>query len=101
MYMKTLETLVYGEISKIPKGTVLTYKELAKRCGKPKAIRAVATIVGKNKNPIVIPCHRVVRSDFKVGEYTFNGKRNQKKKISLLKSEGVLVKNGKVTTIRP
>ncbi len=92
----TLADMVYEELSKIPKGTVLTYKELAKKVGHPKSIRRIATIVGKNTNPIVVPCHRVVRSDYSVGEYTFEGKRNQKKKIELLTAEGVLIKNKKV-----
>lgn len=91
-----LAARVYKELRKIPKGKIVTYKELAKRVGKPAAIRRVATIVGQNQNPIVIPCHRVIRSDGLVGEYTYKGKRNVAKKIALLKSEGVHIKNGKV-----
>jgi O-6-methylguanine DNA methyltransferase len=83
-----LNDLVYAAVSKIPKGQVLTYKELAIQVRSPKAIRAIATIVGKNPNPIVVPCHRVIRSDRKVGEYTYKGKRNQKMKIKLLTQEG-------------
>ncbi len=94
--MKNLSELVYTELTKINKGTVITYKELAKRVGVPKAIRRVATIVGQNQNPITIPCHRVVRSDMTIGEYTYKGKRNQQKKIKLLKSEGVHIENKRV-----
>ena len=90
---------VYKEIGKIPKGKVLTYKELAAKCGNPSAVRAVATLVGKNLKPIVIPCHRVIRSDYSVGEYTFKGKRNQAKKIALLKSEGVKIIGTKVIKV--
>jgi O-6-methylguanine DNA methyltransferase len=96
MKTKDLKEKVYHEISKIKKGEVLTYKELAKRCENPKAIRAVATIVGKNPNPIIVPCHRVIRSDMKVGEYTYKEKKNQKMKIKLLKEEGVNIIKGKV-----
>lgn len=96
MKIKDLKEKVYKEISKIKKGHVLTYKELAEKVGSPKAIRAVATIVGKNPNPIVVPCHRVIRSDGKVGEYTYKGKRNQKMKIKLLTEEGIRVKGDKV-----
>lgn len=51
---------VWKEISKIPFGQTITYKELAKRAGKPKAIRAAASACGKNPIVIIIPCHRVV-----------------------------------------
>jgi perosamine synthetase len=65
-------------------GMVVTNnKELALKVGSPKAIRAVATIVGQNPNPILVPCHRVIRSDGKVGEYTYKGKSNQRMKIKL------------------
>ena len=96
MKTKDLKEKVYEEISKIKKGNVLTYKELALKVGSPKAIRAVATIVGKNPNPIVVPCHRVIRFNHKVGEYTHEGKRNQKMKIKLLRGEGINIKGDKV-----
>lgn len=96
MKVKDLTEKVYAEISKIKKGKVLTYKELAEKVGSPKAIRAVATIVGKNPNPIVVPCHRIIRSDYRVGEYTYKGKRNQKMKIKLLTGEGIKIKGDKV-----
>ncbi len=96
MKVRDLKTKVYEELSKIKKGEVLTYKELAKKVGSPKAIRAIATIVGQNPNPIIVPCHRVIRSDMKVGEYTYKGKRNQKMKIKLLKEEGVKIVGEKV-----
>jgi O-6-methylguanine DNA methyltransferase len=94
--IRDLKEKVYTEISKIKKGSVVTYKELALKVGSPKAIRAVATIVGQNPNPIVVPCHRVIRSDGKVGEYTYKGKRNQKMKIKLLREEGVNIVGEKV-----
>lgn len=96
MKTKDLKEKVYAEISKIKKGSVLTYKELAEKAGSPKAIRAVATIVGQNPNPIVVPCHRVIRSDYKVGEYTYKGNRNQKMKIKLLQEEGVVIKGERI-----
>lgn len=93
----SLARRVYAELKRIRKGQVIKYKELAKRAGKPAAIRRVATIVGQNPNPIIVPCHRVIRSDGNVGEYTYEGKRNLAKKISLLRGEGVLIRNGKIT----
>lgn len=97
--MSALAESVYMEIKKIKKGDTLTYKELAEKVGYPKAIRRVASIVGQNKSPIIIPCHRVIRSDGHVGEYTYKGKRNQAKKIALLKHEGVKFQGSKIVSI--
>ena len=80
---------VWNAISKIPKGKVKTYKELARSIRKPKASRAVANACGKNPFPIKIPCHRVVRSDGKLGGYS--GKGGIKTKRKLLRSEGVFI----------
>jgi methylated-DNA-[protein]-cysteine S-methyltransferase len=79
---------VWAEIARIPKGKVITYKELAIRIGKPKAVRAVANAVGANPNPITVPCHRVVRSDGTLGGYSGPGGARAKKK--LLAKEGVI-----------
>ena len=78
---------VWLEISKIPKGKIITYKELAIKLGKPKAYRAVANACAKNPLLEIIPCHRVIREDGKMGGY--NGKKGVKRKKSLLKSEVV------------
>jgi methylated-DNA-[protein]-cysteine S-methyltransferase len=75
---------VYAVVRKIPKGKVLTYKEVAKRVGKPKAYRAVGTILSRNFNPL-IPCHRVIRTDGKIGNYNRGGSVS---KIKILKAEG-------------
>tara|TARA_B100001059_G_scaffold146928_1_gene146747 strand:- start:68 stop:355 length:288 start_codon:yes stop_codon:yes gene_type:complete len=80
---------VWNAISKIPKGKVKTYKELARSIRKPKASRAVANACGKNPFPIKIPCHRVIRSDGRLGGYS--GKGGIKTKRNLLRSEGVFI----------
>ena len=77
---------VWKAISKIPRGQVRTYKELAKLIKKPKAARAVANACGKNPYPIKIPCHRVIRSDGSLGGYSGKGGISAKKDI--LKKEG-------------
>ena len=77
---------VWVELVKIKKGTVITYKELAKKIGRPLAVRAVANAVGANPCAPEIPCHRVVRSDGSLGGYS--GKGGVKTKIKLLKQEG-------------
>jgi|TARA_B000000475_G_scaffold11660_1_gene10401 methylated-DNA-[protein]-cysteine S-methyltransferase len=80
---------VWNAISKIPKGKVKTYKELARSIRKPKASRAVANACGKNPFPIKIPCHRVIRSDGRLGGYS--GKGGIKTKRRLLRNEGVFI----------
>ena len=85
----TFQKKVWREIIKIPKGKVLTYKELAKKVGQPRAVRAVANAVGANPVTITIPCHRVVRSDGALGGYS--GKGGVKTKRALLLKEGVRI----------
>ncbi len=81
--MKTFSDKVKEVVRKIPKGNVLTYKEVAKRVGSPRAYRAVGTILSKNYDK-KIPCHRVIRSDGGMGGYNRGG---IKKKKSILKVE--------------
>ena len=82
----TFQEQIYAVVKKIPRGKVLTYKEVARRVGKPKAYRAVGNILNKNFNP-KIPCHRVIRSDGKVGNYNRGGSQA---KIKILKKEGYI-----------
>ena len=77
---------VWSYLKKIPKGKLKTYAQVAKAIGKPKAVRAVANAIGKNPFPPRIPCHRVIRSDGKLGGYSAKGGIKTKKK--LLKNEG-------------
>ena len=79
---------VWKEIKKIPKGQTKAYKDIAVALKKPKSSRAVANACGKNPLLIEIPCHRVIRSDGKLGGYSGKGGMNQKRK--LLKEEGAL-----------
>jgi O-6-methylguanine DNA methyltransferase len=87
MKFPTFEEKIQKVVKTIPKGKVMTYKEVAERIGHPGAFRAVGTILSKNTDKN-IPCHRVIRSDGKIGGY--NG--IQGKKESLLKAEGYLKK---------
>ena len=79
---------VWNYLNKIPKGQIRTYLEVAKSIKRPKAVRAVANAIGKNPNAPKIPCHRVIRSDGKLGGYSGPGGIKTKKK--LLKSEGII-----------
>jgi methylated-DNA-[protein]-cysteine S-methyltransferase len=76
---------VYAVVKKIPAGKVLTYKEVAQKIGHPNSSRAVGTVLSKNYDP-KIPCHRVIRSDGKIGNYN----RGLRAKLSKLKAEGYL-----------
>ena len=62
---------VLGATSTIPRGQTRPYGWIAAEIGRPKAVRAVGTAVGRNPVPLLIPCHRVVRSDGSPGEYVF------------------------------
>ena len=76
---------VYELLLKIPAGKVSTYGDLAKALGNPLASREIGRILGRNPNPITVPCHRVVMSDGKVGGYMYGSDR----KRELLEKEGI------------
>lgn len=61
---------VYKALSTIPRGQKLSYQELAVKAGCPKGPRAVGNAMAANPFPILIPCHRVVKSDGSIGNYT-------------------------------
>ena len=73
-----MRSKVLAIVAKIPRGKTLTYKQVAEKTGNSKAYRAVGNILNKNYDP-KIPCHRVVRSDGKIGGY--NRGTEMKKKI--------------------
>lgn len=83
---KTFKEKVMMVVQKIPKGKVLTYKEVAVKAGSPNASRAVGNLMSKNTDRN-IPCHRVIRSDGTLGKY--NGLRGDKR--SILLKEGVKI----------
>ncbi len=60
---------VWEELRRIPFGTTISYGELARRLGKPRAARAVGQAVGANPIPIIIPCHRVIRASGELGGF--------------------------------
>lgn len=73
-------------VAKIPKGKTMTYKEVALKAGSPNAARAVGSIMKGNYDP-KIPCHRVIRSDGKIGEYNRGGSVEKMRK---LRAEGAI-----------
>lgn len=88
---KSFNERCYKILSKVPKGKVTTYKEIAKAL-KSKAYRAVGNAMNKNPYSPKVPCHRVVGEDSNIGGFAFG----VKKKIAMLKREGVEVKNNKI-----
>lgn len=80
------EMKVYRALCRVPPGKVISYSHLAKRAGFPGAARAVGTAMRKNRLPIMIPCHRVIRGDGSLGQYS----RGLRWKRFLLKHEGFL-----------
>ena len=78
-------------LKKIPKGKILTYKKVSELAGFPRAWRAVGNVLSKNRN-LKIPCHRVIKSNGKIGGFNLG----IKKKIALLMREGVKIENKRV-----
>jgi methylated-DNA-[protein]-cysteine S-methyltransferase len=83
----SFERDVILEVAKIPYGTIRTYKDIAKSIN-TKGYRAVGTAIGKNPFPIVVPCHRVIRSDQRVGEF----RGGSEMKVEMLSNEGINIK---------
>ena len=95
---------VWRACAKIPRGKVSTYTQIAKAIGKPKAVRAVGNALNKNPYSYIsktgnskletmrVPCHRVIKSDGSVGGFA----HGTKKKIDMLREEGVKIRDGKI-----
>ena len=83
------QIMVWKYLMKIPKGSVKTYKQVARGINIPNAARAVANACGKNPYSPKVPCHRVIKSDGSLGGFSAPG--GIKKKIRLLKKEGFLL----------
>ncbi len=82
------------------KGSINTYKDLAKEAGSPKAYRAVGNALSKNPYPIIIPCHRTVKSDRTIGGFGGVAEGLESKKI-LLELDGLMIQNRKVVGDSP
>lgn len=75
--MTSFAKKVYKAVINIPIGEVRSYKWVAKKAGRPGAFRAVGTILKNNPYPIIIPCHRVVKSNNELGGYVFGAKQKE------------------------
>lgn len=72
------QTRVWKLLLSVREGEVVSYTELARRLGEPKAVRAVASACGRNRIAVLIPCHRVLRSDGSLGGYRWGLERKQR-----------------------
>ena len=87
-----LDKQIYKKLLEVPEGKITTYGELAKAVGIKNGQRAVGKIMNKNPYPVIIPCHRVVKADGKVGGYAYG----QRVKINMLTKEGIKIKDDKI-----
>ena len=87
-----IEKKIYRKLLQVPSGKITTYKELARSVGLENGQRVIGQIMKKNPFPVIIPCHRVVKSNGEIGGYAYG--INIKK--SMLVKEGILIKNNKI-----
>jgi methylated-DNA-[protein]-cysteine S-methyltransferase len=89
------EEKVYKKLLEVPPGKVTTYGELAKAVGLQNGQRLIGKIMNKNPYPVIVPCHRVVKSDGKIGGYAWG----EKVKANMLTKEGIKIKNSKIISM--
>lgn len=80
------EVAVWTKALEIPRGEVRPYGWIAAEIGRPRAVRAVGTALGHNPVPLIVPCHRVVRTDGMLGQYSLGGPGNKR---AILTAEGL------------
>lgn len=90
--LSSFDKRVLEKVREIPYGMVATYNEIAKVIGKGKAIRAVGNALARNPFPVIIPCHRVIKADLRLGGFSLG----KNLKIKLLEEEGVKIEKGRV-----
>lgn len=88
--IKSFKEKVYAVVAKIPRGKTMTYQEVARRAGSPRAYRAVGNVMNRNPDTKRVPCHRVVLSGFAADGNPGGYARGRKIKITLLKKEGAI-----------
>ncbi len=88
----TLSTKVYRQLLRVPEGKITTYGDLAKAVGLENGQRVIGMVMKKNPFPVIIPCHRVVKSNGKIGGYVYG----ERVKSNMLLKEGIKIKDGKI-----
>ncbi len=84
--------MVYKKLIQVPKGQITTYGELAKAVGLKNGQRAIGRIMNKNPYPAIVPCHRVVNSNGKIGGFAYG----IDVKTNMLTKEGIEIQNGTI-----
>jgi len=90
------EQRVYKKLLQVPMGYVVTYRELSRAVGLHNGQRLVGQIMKKNPFPVIVPCHRVVKSDGTVGGYAYGSER----KKHMLSKEGLKINNDKISDFK-
>ena len=91
-----IEEKIYRKLLEVPSGYVTTYGELAKAINQKNGQRVVGQIMKKNPFPVIVPCHRVVKSDGTVGGYAYGTER----KTHMLSKEGLEINNNKISDFK-
>lgn len=92
----SIDKKIYKKLLEVPEGKITTYGALAKAVGLHNGQRVIGNIMNNNPYPVIIPCHRVVKSDGKVGGYAYG----EKVKVNMLTKEGLEIKNGKISNFK-
>ena len=87
-----IEEKIYRKLLEVPLGNVTTYGDLAKAINLKNGQRIVGQIMKKNQFPVIVPCHRVVKSDGTIGGYAYGIER----KKYMLSKEGLEINNDKI-----
>jgi len=90
--LTSFERAVYAALARVPYGTALSYRELADAAGQPNAYRAAGSVMARNELPVILPCHRVIRNDGRLGQYGDDPAWKER----LLALEGVAVAGGRL-----
>jgi methylated-DNA-[protein]-cysteine S-methyltransferase len=90
------EEKIYQKLLEVPIGYVTTYGDLAKAINLKNGQRVVGQIMKKNPFPVIIPCHRVVKSDGTIGGYAYGSER----KKHMLWEEGLKINNNKISDFK-
>ena len=81
---------VLNQCRRVPCGATISYARLAAKAGYPGAARAVGNCMAGNPIPLIVPCHRVVCSDGRLGAYSAPGGTAMKRRLLALESQGIL-----------
>lgn len=88
---------IYEALRRVRRGSYVTYRELAELAALPRAARAIGSAMAKNPLPLIVPCHRVIRSDGRLGGFSAEG--GVRLKALLLASEGIPCRGDRVVVL--